>query len=241
MTKSKSSSTTINVILALLALWSIISLIIIVVWATSPDMKGASQCNAERKTLEQKYNEEKSVWGKDRLALEELVRQGWNNKSLLLSHIDLLKNQTQVLNQSLESCTEENALLSSNITVLESEIELHKATEANLTAENLQKQEMIELLELNLTQTISEWHSCNSLHQAAQMLQTAAEKQRDGCQSGKLNLQKQLEKCKKTEQAQQHNEVFIPPQADSPNDGPVGPRSGFTLVIMVCISLLLIP
>lgn len=52
--------------------------------------------------------------------------------------------------------------------------------------------EMIDLLELNLTQTISEWHSCNSLHQAAQMLQTAAEKQRDGCQSGKLNLQKQL-------------------------------------------------
>lgn len=108
MNKSKSLSTTLKLIIGFLTIWSIVSLIVIVVWATSPDMKGVSHCNAERKKLEQKYHEEKSVWGEDRIALEELVRQGWNNQSLLLSQIKMLKKHTQELNQSLELCTQQN-------------------------------------------------------------------------------------------------------------------------------------
>lgn len=52
--------------------------------------------------------------------------------------------------------------------------------------------DLIELLQHNLTQTISELESCTSLKQAAQSLQDAAEKQTQGCQSGKQFLQKQL-------------------------------------------------
>lgn len=42
---SKSSGTCCNLVMALLTLWSMVSLIVIVVWATSPHMKGVAQCN----------------------------------------------------------------------------------------------------------------------------------------------------------------------------------------------------
>lgn len=47
------------------------------------------------------------------------------------------------------------------------------------------------------------------------------------------------EKCKKNEQELQHNQVYKP-QAESPNGEALRPRSGFILVIMVCISVILI-
>lgn len=97
-----------NIVIGLLALWSIISLIIIVVWATSPDMKGASECNNNLKKLKEKFAEEKGVWNKDRMALEEQVRQGRTNQSLLLTRMEQLKSQLLALNQSLESCHQQN-------------------------------------------------------------------------------------------------------------------------------------
>lgn len=112
MAASKSSHTVRNLIFAVLTLWSIIALIIIVVWATSPDLKGASECNANLKTLKEKFAKEKDVWSKDRHALEELVGQGRLNQSLLLTRIDQLKDQLQSLNQSLESCQQQNVSLS---------------------------------------------------------------------------------------------------------------------------------
>lgn len=112
MAASKSSHKLRNFVIVLLALWSIVSLIIIVVWATSPDLKGASECNANLKTLKEKIAEEKTTWTKDRHALEELVRQGHINQSLLLTHIDQLKEQLQFLNQSLDSCLQQNVSVS---------------------------------------------------------------------------------------------------------------------------------
>ncbi|XP_017333268.1 uncharacterized protein si:ch211-1a19.3 [Ictalurus punctatus] len=229
MAASKSSHTVRNLIFAVLTLWSIISLIIIVVWATSPDLKGASECNANLKTLKEKFAKEKDVWSKDRHALEELVGQGRLNQSLLLTRIDQLKDQLQSLNQSLESCQQQNDMLNDNITRLKDEIELHKAIEANLTANITQQQDTIELLQHNLTQTAFELGMCTDLRKAAVNLQTAAEKQTQGCQSSKQFLQKQLEKCKSL------------PQTSSQNDGPPGPRSGAVLVGLLCISFLLVP
>lgn len=112
MAGSKTSHTMRNIVVALLALWSIISLIIIVVWATSPDLKGASECNAKLKALKEKFAEEKNVWDLDREALEELARQGRTNQSLLLTRIDQLKDQLQSLNQSLDSCMQQNVSVS---------------------------------------------------------------------------------------------------------------------------------
>lgn len=112
MTSSKSSQTTRNIVIACLALWSIISLIIIVVWATSPEMKGASQCRTEMQALRERHEGAKVVWNKDRKALEELVRQGWRNQTALQKQIDEQKNQIQSLNVSLNTSQQENVSLS---------------------------------------------------------------------------------------------------------------------------------
>lgn len=205
MASSKSSQTTRNVLIACLALWSIISLIIIVVWATSPDMKGASQCRQELQALNEKLEGAKVVWNKDRRALEALVREGWNNQTLLQGQIDTYKETLAHLNVSLEECHQDNALLNANITALENEIETHKATEANLTAQlSLQKEE-IEWLQSNLTQKLHEIDSCEALRSAAESLQTAAEKTTAACQANKQYLHTQLIKCQKEAQKEDSN------------------------------------
>ncbi|XP_015458825.3 uncharacterized protein si:ch211-1a19.3 [Astyanax mexicanus] len=235
MTSSKSSQTTRNIVITCLALWSVISLIIIVVWATSPDLKGASQCRAELQALQKTFDEEKAVWGKDREALENMVREGWHNQSVLQENVNLLMEQLKELNLTLETCFQNNTNLKENITLLEKDIEVHKAIEANLTAEISQRQDLIENLQLNLTQTVSELESCNKLHKAAMLLQTAAEKQKDACQTRRQYLEKQLMKCQNTIQSS-HNHG-----TEAGNDGPPGPQSGLAMVVIVGISLLLVP
>lgn len=108
MASSKSSQTTRNVLIACLTLWSIISLIIIVVWATSPDMKGASQCRQELQALNEKLEGAKVMWNKDRRALEALVRQGWDNQTVLQGQIDDYKERLRQINVSLDDCRQEN-------------------------------------------------------------------------------------------------------------------------------------
>ncbi|XP_036442872.1 uncharacterized protein si:ch211-1a19.3 [Colossoma macropomum] len=233
MASSKSSQTTRNIIIACLALWSIISLITIVVWATSPDMKGASQCRAELQALQSTFDKEKAVWIEDRLALEEKVRHGWDNQTKLLSHIDQLKDQLKQLNLSLEACQQENAALNANITSLENDIVLHKAIEANLTANISQQQDLIEHLQLNVTQTVSALESCDVQTTAAKLLQTSAEKQQQACQTKNQYLDKQLVKCKQQPKSGHTH--------GSESNGPPGPTSGIAMVVIVCISLLLIP
>lgn len=113
MANSKSSQTTRNIVIACLALWSIISLIIIVVWATSSDMKGASQCRKEMQALTERHDVAKVEWTKNRRALEDLVRQGWRNQTTLQKEIDQNMEQIQILNLSLNDSRQENVSSSS--------------------------------------------------------------------------------------------------------------------------------
>ncbi|XP_012678643.2 uncharacterized protein si:ch211-1a19.3 [Clupea harengus] len=223
MASSKSSQTTRNVLIACLALWSIISLIIIVVWATSPDMKGAGQCRQELQTLNEKLEGAKVMWTKDRRALEALVRQGWDNQTLLQGQIDEYKETLRQLNVSLDDCRQENVLLNVNITALENEIEMHKAIEANLTAQNSLQKDDINCLQSNLTMKLHELDACEALRNAAVSLQTAAEKQTAACQASKHYVQTQLVKCQSEVQKEEANQ-----QEQLPGSGaaPLGPYSG---------------
>ncbi|TRY93780.1 hypothetical protein DNTS_002875 [Danionella cerebrum] len=209
MTSSKSSQTTRNIVIACLALWSIISLIIIVVWATSPEMKGASQCQTEMQALRDKYEGAKVLWGKDRKALEELVRQGWRNQTVLLMQIDQHKEQIVFLNSSLNVSLLENAVLNVNITMLENKIEENKLIEGNLTAEISLQKDQIEALEHNLTLKAQELASCEALHLASKQLQTAAEKQKQACETTKQYLQKQLAKCKEADHPEKEHQLHL--------------------------------
>ncbi|KAF4107623.1 hypothetical protein G5714_011987 [Onychostoma macrolepis] len=238
MTSSKSSQTTRNIVIACLALWSIISLIIIVVWATSPEMKGASQCRTEMQDLRERHEGAKVVWTKDRKALEDLVRQGWRNQTALQKQIDHYKEQIQSLNISLNDSLQEIAILNENITVLDSKVEKYKLIKENLTAEISLQTDQIEALEHNLTLKAQELASCEALHLASKQLQTAAEKQKQACETTKQYLQKQLTKCKEVDHHEHEHEYHVDPN-DSGAQGIT--TSSVTLAVIVCLSLLLVP
>ncbi|XP_062412095.1 uncharacterized protein si:ch211-1a19.3 [Sardina pilchardus] len=220
MASSKSSQTTRNVLIAVLALWSIISLIIIVVWATSPDMKGASQCRRELQELTEEQEGARVTWAEDKRALEALVRQGWNNQTLLQGQIDHYKHKLLQVNVSLDDCRQDNVLLNANITALENAIELHEAVEANLTARlSLQRDEM-EGLQSNLTEKLHELDSCEARKAAAASLQTAAEKTAAGCRASKQYLQTQLVKCQTDIQKEESSQQEQPPGSGASSLGP---------------------
>ncbi|CAM4732614.1 hypothetical protein PO909_020682 [Leuciscus waleckii] len=236
MASSKSSQTTRNIVIALLALWSIISVIIIVVWATSPDMKGASQCRKEMQALTEKHEGAKVVWTKDRKALEDLVRQGWRNQTALHKQIDQYKEQIQSLNISLNASQSENVILNGSITILESKIEEYKLIEGNLTTEISLQKDHIEALEHNLTLKAQELASCEASRLASVQLQTVAERQTQVCETNKQNLQKQLKKCKDMDL--HVHEYHVEPD----DNGAQGiTTSSVTLAMIVCLSLLLVP
>ena len=71
-------------------------------------MKGAGQCRQELQTLNEKLEGAKVMWTKDRRALEALVRQGWDNQTLLQGQIDEYKETLRQLNVSLDDCRQEN-------------------------------------------------------------------------------------------------------------------------------------
>lgn len=105
---SKSSQTAKNVAIALLALWSIISLIVIVVWATSPDLKSSAQCRKELQDATEKLEGAKVVWSKNKVALEELVEAGREVQARQKAEILLLLGHLNATNATLEECRQEN-------------------------------------------------------------------------------------------------------------------------------------
>lgn len=76
-------------------------------------MKGASQCRKEMQALTERHEGAKVVWTKDRKALEDLVKQGWMNQTVLQKQIDQNKEQIHILNLSLNDSLQENVSSSS--------------------------------------------------------------------------------------------------------------------------------
>lgn len=104
---SKSSQTAKNVVLALLALWSIVSLIVIVVWATSPDLKPSVLCRAELQNLTKNMEKDRVRWEKDKEALEEKVLKEREKVGQQKVEILLLHGRLNATNTSLEECQQE--------------------------------------------------------------------------------------------------------------------------------------
>lgn len=105
---SKSSQMVKSVVIALLALWSIISLIVIVVWATSPDMKGAAQCRAELQEVTEKMEGAKVVYNKNKEALERMVLEERRKTEQQSAENLVLLGQLNTTNVTLEECRQEN-------------------------------------------------------------------------------------------------------------------------------------
>lgn len=114
---SKSSQTAKNVVLALLALWSVVSLIVIVVWATSPDLKSSAQCRSELQDVTEKLEGAKVVWNKNKVALEEQVEEAREEQARQAANILLLLGRLNATNATLEECRQENVSLSSSFNI----------------------------------------------------------------------------------------------------------------------------
>ncbi|KAM7409792.1 hypothetical protein PAMA_001335 [Pampus argenteus] len=196
---SKSSQTTKNVLLALALIWSVVSLIIIVVWATSPDMKSSAKCRAELQKMTENLEATQQSWRKDKVALEEQVEEGRAELAREKASYQLLQALLNTTNTTLEECRQENLLLNRNISTLQEEVEQLHQTEANLTARLRLQEDHIEVLQQNLTQAFHQTESCFSLKEAAQSQMLAAQSQTKACQSSQHYLQKQLQKCKLVE------------------------------------------
>lgn len=106
-TSSKSSQTVKNVVMAVLALWSVISLIVIVVWATSPDLKPSAQCRTELQEVSEKLQGDRLEWTKDKTALEEKVLEEREKVEQQKSEIQLLHRRLDATSVSLEQCQHE--------------------------------------------------------------------------------------------------------------------------------------
>lgn len=105
---SKSSQKAKNAVIALLLLWSIISLIVIVVWATSPDLKSSAQCRAELREVTEKLEGSKVLYHKDKVALEEQVEAEREETNRQRAEILLLLGRLNTTNITLEECHQEN-------------------------------------------------------------------------------------------------------------------------------------
>ncbi|XP_054458134.1 uncharacterized protein si:ch211-1a19.3 [Anoplopoma fimbria] len=193
---SKSSGTAKNVAIALLALWSIVSLVVIVVWATSPDLKSSTACRAELQEMTEKMEGARVVFSKNKVSLEEMVKEARAEQERQRAHVVLLLGHLNATNATLEECRQENAVLNGNISVLQQRVEQLLQTEANLTAQISLQDDHIEALQQNLTQAGHQRESCFSLKAAAESQMLAAQSQTRACESRQQYLHKQLVKCK---------------------------------------------
>ncbi|XP_070765287.1 NF-kappa-B essential modulator [Enoplosus armatus] len=237
---SKSSQTAKNVVLALLALWSIISLIVIVVWATSPDLKSSAQCRNELQDVTEKLEGAKVVYNKNKVALEELVEAAREEQARQRAEILLLLGRLNTTNTTLEECRQENVVLNGNISVLQETIEQLRLTEVNLTAQISLQEDHIEALQQNVTQTVHQTESCFSLKAAAESQMLAAQSQTRACESSQQYLQKQLQKCKVVDSEAAQETQQQDTSSDSPSSA-ASPLSGIpALTLLVCSALHLI-
>ncbi|XP_034563304.1 coiled-coil domain-containing protein 18 [Notolabrus celidotus] len=236
---SKSSQTAKNVVIALLALWSIISLVVIVVWSTSPDMKSAAQCRTELQDTTEKLEGVKVVCKKNKVALEEQVEAEREEQLKQKAEILVLLGHLNATNHTLEECRQENLILQTNVSVLQENIEQLRLTEANLTAQISLQQDQIDAMEQNLTQAAHQTEACASLRAAAESQMLAAQSQTRACESGQQYMKKQLLKCKLEESEAPEQSQQVPPAPTPSSDA--SPLSGIpALMLLVCSALRLI-
>ncbi|XP_031612106.1 uncharacterized protein si:ch211-1a19.3 [Oreochromis aureus] len=236
---SKSSQKVKNVVIALLALWSIISLIVIVVWATSPGMKGAPQCRAELQEVTEKMEGAKVVYNKNKEALEMMVSEERRKTDQQRTENLVLLGQLNTTNATLEECRQENVLLNRNMTIMQEDIEDLRQKEANLTVQLGLLKDQIDTLEQNLTQAIHKTEAAESLQMAAENNMKAAQAQTKVCESSKQAVQKQLQKCTATK-----SEAPQLTQPRAPTSAPSSTAPLFAgipaLMLLVCSALHLI-
>ncbi|XP_061744657.1 uncharacterized protein si:ch211-1a19.3 [Nerophis ophidion] len=228
-TSSKSSGTCTKLALVLLTLWSVVSLVVIVVWSTSPDLKGSARCRQELQENTEKLEGAKVVWAKNREALEAQLEEARRQQQLQEVRMAALLGRLDAANATLEACRGQKAVLLANISMLQEEAEHRMQAQVNLTVQLQHQEELAEALQHNLTQAEHRTEACVSLKAAADSLVTAAQAQTRACEANQKYLHKQLLKCKETE-----SKAPAPPQTQK---DPVN-SNAMSLAAMPAVTLL---
>lgn len=199
MARSNSAQNTCKWILAVLTMWSMVSLIIIVVWVTWPPKASVEQCQAEQQALIEKMEGAKVVKEKEQKVLNSLLKLSFENQTELQEELEIILESNREANASLSESMQLQMILKENVTALENKLILLQNKHHRLSSELAQQQDLIETLWVNLSSEAHHLDSCEALRVAANSQQMAAESQRKACQSTTIYLTKQLENCKMKE------------------------------------------
>ena len=96
-----------SLVIALLTLWSLISLIIIVVWSTSPDLKSSAKCHADLKEMTQELADARISLEKEKVDKQKQLKEATEEQERRGAEILLLLGRLNVTNTSLEDCRQE--------------------------------------------------------------------------------------------------------------------------------------
>ncbi|XP_061680762.1 uncharacterized protein si:ch211-1a19.3 [Syngnathoides biaculeatus] len=206
--------------LVLLALWAVISLVVIVVWSTSPDLKSSARCRQDLRETREKNLGAEALWAQDRDELEERLRVARERHERQEAALAALAQRLHAANRTLEECRAHQAVLMANISVLQEEAELMQQTQLNLTNRLKLQEDHVEVLEHNLTQSGHRAAACSSLKAAADNRADAAQTQTRACEADRDFLRKQLVKCQEAQP-----ESAKPPHSHR-DPAPPGSRSG---------------
>lgn len=111
----RSSQKVKNVVLGLLALWSIISLVVIVVWATSPDLKGSAECRKELQLVKENLEGARVVCNNNKVELEEQLEARRQQQEQQEVQMSLLLQHLSATNASLEECRQDQVSICSSL------------------------------------------------------------------------------------------------------------------------------
>ncbi|XP_077441156.1 uncharacterized protein LOC144063072 [Vanacampus margaritifer] len=206
--------------LLVLALWSVVSLVVIVVWSTSPDLKSSASCRQDLRDSREKILGAEALWAQDK---DELERRLAGARERLERHeaaLEMLDRRLRLANRTLDACQAREAVLMANISVLQEEAELQQQAQLNLTNQLQRLEDHAEALQHNLTQSGHLVAACSSLKAAADNHAAAAQTQTLACEANREFLHKQLVKCQEAA-----SEAPPPPQTHQ-NPAPPGSGSG---------------
>ncbi|KAK9979167.1 hypothetical protein ABG768_012611 [Culter alburnus] len=196
MARSSTAQNTCNWIMAVLTLWSMISLIVIVVWVTWPPLASLTQCRAAHQALIEKMEGAKVIKEKEQDVLKSALELSSKNQTRLQEELESILESQRETNASLTESLQLQMILKENITALENQRHKHHSERARLFSELAQQEALIETLWVNLTSESHHLDSCAALRSAANSQQAAAESQRKACESKTTYLVKKVENCK---------------------------------------------
>ncbi|XP_077573720.1 uncharacterized protein LOC144197043 [Stigmatopora nigra] len=221
-----------KVALALLSLWSLISLVVIVTWATSPDLQSSARCRQELREGRERSLGAQELWARDKEQLDQELRRARQESQSRQAALQLVAQSLREANLTLDDCRQRQVLLLANVSGLQEEAELQRQRHLNLSEEFRRQEGHAEVLRHNLTQSRHLEEACSSLKAAADNQASAAQTQTRACRADRDFLRKQLVECQEAK-----SRAALPPQGRSQPPSQSG--SGFAMPSAAALALAL--